>query len=163
MYVRGLIVLGLLMALGSTSGYCKEIKLIEGTEIKLQVFEKVSSASATEGQRFDLVLDEDICVEGEIVIPKGTKALGTVVHAQRKGMMGKAGELSIQVNYVLFNDQRIPLRATQGREGKDKMGTTVALTLLFGPIGLLKRGHDVEVLPGVVFPAVIDQTTIVIL
>jgi hypothetical protein len=55
------------------------------------------------------------------------------------------------------------LRASQGREGENKVGTTVALTILFGPIGLLKRGHDVEVLPGVVLPAVIDQTTIVAL
>ncbi len=163
MFVKGFKAISLVLMLLSTAAFAKDVKLLEGTEVKLQVVEKLTSASATEGQRFDLVLDDDIRVDGEIIIPKGSKALGTVVSAHKKGMMGKAGELNIQINYVLFKEQRIPLRASQGREGENKIGTTVALTVLFGPIGLLKRGHDVEVLPGVVLPAVVDQTTIVVL
>lgn len=163
MFVKEFKAISLLLMLLSTAAFGKDVKLLEGTEVKLQVTEKLTSASATEGQRFDLVLDDDIRVDGEIIIPKGSKALGTVVSARKKGMMGKAGELNIQINYVLFNEQRIPLRASQGREGQNKIGTTVALTVLFGPIGLLKRGHDVEVLPGIVLPAVVDQTTIVVL
>ena len=39
------------------------------------------------------------------------------------------------------------------------MGATVALTVLFGPIGLLKRGKDVEINPGLVLTAQVEQTT----
>lgn len=163
MFVNGLKVFPLVLALISTAAFGKEVKLLEGTEVSLQVLEKLSSASATEGQRFDLLLDDDIRVDGEVIVPKGSKAVGTVVASRKKGMMGKAGELNIQINYVLFHDQRIPLRASQGREGENKIGATVALTVLFGPIGLLKRGHDIEMLPGVVLPATIDQTTVVVL
>ena len=39
------------------------------------------------------------------------------------------------------------------------LGAAVALTVLFGPLGLLKRGHDVEMNPGTVITAFVDQTT----
>ena len=161
MKCKGIALAAFMLAAATDPAFAKEVKIPEGTSVSLQVLEKLTSATATEGQRFDLVLDDDIRVDGEVVVPRGAKAVGTVITARKIGFMGKAGELNIQINYVLFRDQRIPLRASQGREGESKVGTTVALTVLFGPIGLLKRGHDIEVNPGVVLPAVIDQTTTV--
>lgn len=37
------------------------------------------------------------------------------------------------------------------------MGFTIALTVLFGPLGLLKRGHDIEIKPGQTLTAYVDQ------
>jgi len=133
-------------------------KIPEGTDVRLQVTEKLSSATATEGQRFGLVVDENVVHGGLVLIPKGAKAVGTVMSARKRGHMGKAGELNIQINYLLIGDQRVPLRASSGREGDSKVGATVALTVLFGPLGLLKRGKNVEVNPGVVLTAQVDQT-----
>ena len=79
--------------------------------------------------------------------------------AKKKGYMGKGGELNVMLDYMLVNDQRIRLRSAAAREGNDKMGATVALTVLSGPLGLLKRGHDVEMNPGNVITAFVDQTT----
>jgi hypothetical protein len=135
------------------------VKLVEGTDLSLQFTEKLSSANATEGQRFNLTLDGDLRVNGVVVVPHGAKAVGTVVNARKRGFMGKAGELNIQVNYLLVGEQRIPLRASSGREGDSKVGATVALTVLFGPLGLLKRGKDIEINPGTAITAYIDQTT----
>ncbi len=45
----------------------------------------------------------------------------------------------------------------KGKEGEGKLGTTVALTVLFGPIGLLKRGHDVDIKAGTPLAAEVDQ------
>jgi hypothetical protein len=36
------------------------------------------------------------------------------------------------------------LRGTKGREGESTTGATVALTVIFGPIGLIKHGKNVE-------------------
>jgi hypothetical protein len=134
-------------------------KLPEGADVKLRIVEKVTSASATEGQRFNLELDEDVMVNGVVVIPRGAKAVGTVVNARKRGHMGKAGELNVLVNYLIVGEQHIPLRASAGREGDSKVGATVALTVLFGPIGLLKRGKDVELNPGTIVAAQVDQAT----
>lgn len=134
-------------------------KLPEGTDVRLQITEKLSSATATEGQRFNLVLDEDILVDGVVLVPRGAKAVGTVVSSHKRGHMGKAGDLNVQINYLVVGAQRVPLRASSGREGDSKIGATVALTVIFGPLGLLKRGKNVEINPGVVLTAQVDQTT----
>jgi hypothetical protein len=136
------------------------VKLAEGLDVKLQMAETLSSATATEGQRFNLVLDEDIRVGGVVVVPRGAKAVGTVVSAHKRGFMGKAGEMNVQINYLLVGEQRVPLRASSGREGDSKVGATVALTVLFGPLGLLKRGKNVEINPGTIINAFVDQTTV---
>lgn len=131
----------------------------EGTEVKLRMLESLSSATATEGQRFNLELDDDIRIDGTVVVPRGAKAVGTVMNAKKKGFMGKGGELNITLDYISVGDDRIRLRAAQGKEGTDKVGTTVVLTVLFGPLGLLKRGHDVVVNSGMIMTAFVDQTT----
>jgi hypothetical protein len=45
-------------------------------------------------------------------------------------------------------DQKVRLRGTKGKEGEGKVGSTVALTVLFGPIGLIKHGKNVEIKQG---------------
>ena len=140
-------------------GLASAAKLPEGTDVRLRMAEKLSSATATEGQRFDLVLDEDVQVGGIVVVPRGAKAVGTVVSTHKRGHMGKAGDLNIQINYLVVGEQRVPLRASNGREGDGRVGSTVVLSVVFGPLGLLKRGKDVEINPGTVLTAQIDQTT----
>ncbi|MFN0119435.1 MAG: hypothetical protein ACKV2V_02920, partial [Blastocatellia bacterium] len=53
--------------------------------------------------------------------------------------------------------QRIRLRANKGQEGEGKEGTMVALTVLFGPIGLIKKGKNVEVKAGTPLKAFVDE------
>lgn len=130
----------------------------EGTEVKLRMLDSLSSGTAVEGQRFNLELDDDIRIDGKVVVPRGAKAVGTVTHAKKKGFMGKGGELNVTLDYVTVGEERIRLRAAEGKEGDDKVGTTVVLTVLFGPLGLLKRGHNVEVNAGTVLTAYVDQT-----
>lgn len=52
--------------------------------------------------------------------------------------------MSLTVSSVTAIDgQHIPLRSSRSKAGKDHTGATVALTILFGPLGLLKHGNDV--------------------
>ena len=39
------------------------------------------------------------------------------------------------------------IQGSQGREGDSKTGATVALTVIFGPIGLIKHGKNIVVIP----------------
>jgi hypothetical protein len=72
--------------------------------------------------------------------------------------VGKAGELNVQLDYVLVGEQHVRIRAASGKEGDSKVGPAVALTVLFGPLGLLKRGKDVEMNPGTMFSGYVDET-----
>jgi hypothetical protein len=143
----------------SSNLYAQSIVTVsEGTEVKVRLLDNLSSNNAVQGQKFNLELDQDLRLNNQVVIQRGAKVIGNVVSARKKGFMGKAGELNINIDYLLLGDQRIALRATNASEGKSKVGTTVALTVLFGPIGLLKRGKDIELNSGTTFTAFIDQT-----
>ena len=131
--------------------------LKEGTDVKLKFAQDLSSKTATDDDPVNLVLDEDLKVGDVTVIKAGAKALGTVTHAKKAGMMGKGGELNMRLEYLLAGDTRMRLRGTKGKEGEGKVGAAVALTVLFGPIGLIKHGKNVEVKQGTPLLAYVDQ------
>ncbi len=108
----------------------------------------MSSKTAADDDPVALVLDEDLKVGDVVVIKAGAKAVGTITHARKAGMMGKAGELNMRLEYLIVGDSRLRLRGTKGKEGEGKVGATVALTVLFGPIGLIKHGKNVEIKQG---------------
>jgi len=157
-WIKALSLAGLLGICGMAAAGAP-ITIPEGTEVRLRLLDKLVSGTATEGERFNLELDEPLSLNGQVVVPAGAKAVGTVVSSKKKGFMGKGGELNVLIDYMLVNDQRVRLRAAKSGEGKDKVGTTVALTVLFGPLGLLKRGHNIELNPGQIIPAYVDQST----
>jgi hypothetical protein len=131
--------------------------LREGTEVPLKFTRELSSKTANEGDSVELTLDEDIKVGNTVVAKKGAQAVGTVSNAKKAGMMGKGGELNIQLVHLVVGDNRVHIRGAKGREGDSKVGATVALTVLFGPIGLIKHGKNVEVPAGTPLMAYVDQ------
>jgi hypothetical protein len=133
------------------------LRIPEGTEVVLRYNDHLSSATSSEGDRFSVTLDEPIVLAGGLQIPSGFRGVGEVTSAEHKGMMGKAGQLNVRLDYLSIGDSRIRLRASKGEQGKDSVGATVALTLLFGPIGLIKHGHDVEIQPGQLITAYVDE------
>lgn len=122
--------------------------LQEGSDVALKFDQELSSKTAAEGDPVVLVLSDDLTVNNAVVAKAGCKAYGEVTHAKKAGMMGKGGELNIRLDYLKVGDTKVMLRGSKGREGDDKTGTAVALTVLFGPIGLIKHGKDIEIKPG---------------
>jgi hypothetical protein len=121
----------------------------DGTEFNVVNQALVSSKTATEGDPVDFKVDADVAINGVVVIAKGTLVKGEVTHAEHNGHFGKSGKLSIRVSSTTSVDgQSIKLRAARGKSGSDATGSTVALTVLFGPIGLLKHGSNAEMKEG---------------
>jgi hypothetical protein len=123
-------------------------KLREGEDVDLQFAQDLSSKTAAEGDPVALTLVDDIKVDGVVVAKAGCKAVGEVSKAEHSGMMGKAGELSIRLDYLKVGDEKVKLRGTKGKEGESGVTSTVVLTVLFGPIGLIKHGKNVEIKQG---------------
>lgn len=135
-----------------------EINLPDGTEITVVTTEEISSKTATEGDALTFKVDEDVKVNDKVVIAKGTLVKGEVSNAKKSGRMGKAGSLGIRVlSTSSVDDQKIKLRASKGKEGDDKTGTTVALVVLFGPLGFLKKGKDAKIKEGTRIKAYTDE------
>lgn len=136
-----------------------KVVLKEGTEVKLKFSDALSSKTANEGDAVNLLLDEDIKVGDVVVAKAGCKAVGTVTNAKKAGMMGKAGELNMRLEHLTIEDNKVRLRGSKGKEGQGKEGAAVALTVLFGPIGLIKHGKNVEVKAGTPLTAYVDDDT----
>lgn len=135
-----------------------KLVLKEGTEVKLKFLDDLSSKTAIEGDPVSLELDEPLKVGDVILVRPGAKAVGQITNAKKAGMMGRAGDLSIRLDHLIAGDARVRLRGSKGKEGEGKEGTAVALTVLFGPIGLIKHGKNVEVKAGTPLTAYVDES-----
>lgn len=146
------------LALASTNQTQTEITIPDGTEISVVTAEEISSKTATEGDPLNFTVDEDVKINGKVVIAKGALVKGEVSDAKKSGRMGKAGTLSIRIlSTTTVDDQKIKLRASKGKEGDDKTGTTVALVVLFGPLGFLKKGKNAKIKEGTKIKAFTDE------
>jgi hypothetical protein len=135
-------------AFAQTAPATGKYSLKEGTDVKLKFADDISSKTAALDDPVTLILDEDVKVGDVVVARAGCKALATVSNVKKAGMMGKAGELNIRLESMKVGSYKVHLRGTKGREGDSKVGTAVALTVLFGPIGLIKHGKNVDVKQG---------------
>lgn len=134
-----------------------KLVLKEGSDVKLKFADDLSSKTVNDGDPVTLILDEDLKVGDVVVARSGAKAVGEITNAKKAGMMGKGGELNLRLDHLTVGDQRVRLRGSRGKEGEGKVGTAVALTVLFGPIGLIKHGKNVKVKAGTALNAYVDQ------
>ncbi len=134
-----------------------KLVLKEGSDVKLKFADNLNSKTAEDGDPVNLILDEDLKVGDVVVVKAGAKAVGEITNAKKAGMMGKAGELNMRLEHLKAGDERVRLRGSKGKEGEGKEGATVALTVLFGPIGLIKHGKNVEIKAGTPLAAFVDQ------
>jgi hypothetical protein len=122
--------------------------LRDGTDVNLVFAQDLSSKTSSEGDPVVLTLVDDLKVGDVVVAKAGDKAFGEVTKAEKSGMMGKAGELNLRLTYLKAGDTKIKLRGTKGKEGESGTTGAVVLTVLFGPIGLIKHGKNVEIKQG---------------
>jgi hypothetical protein len=108
-------------------GQAPQTVLPANSAIPMRFLEEVGSASHVRGQKFQLEVTDDITAGDQIVIPAGSIVTGEVIHAQKAGALGKAGELILAARYVDVAGRQIRLRAQLMQTGQDK---TIAAMML---------------------------------
>jgi hypothetical protein len=98
----------------------EKLVLKEGADVNLKFAQDLSSKTVADDDPVSLVLDQDIKIGEVVVVKAGAKAVGTITHAKKAGMMGKAGELNMRLDYLIVNDGRLRLRGTKGKEGEGR-------------------------------------------
>jgi hypothetical protein len=144
------------MLVAPTVAAAGTIKIPEGTEMVIRLNDSLSSGTSTEGDQFSITLSDPVRLSDGTTLNPGYRGRGEILKAKKKGFAGQAGELNIRINYIRIGDTRVRLRANKGSQGQGAMGATVALSVLFGPLGLLKHGHDVEIKAGQAITAYVD-------
>jgi hypothetical protein len=127
----------------------RRIEVPEGTEFVAVFTQALSSKTSAAGDAVKLTVDEPIVINGDTLIRAGAIVRGTITEAKGAGYMGRGGKLNMSVESVSLADgQHAKVRSSKAKGGDEKRGQTVALTVLFGPIGLLRRGNDAEIKAG---------------
>ena len=136
-----------------------KVRVKDGTEVNLRFAQTISSKRAAIGDAVNFTLDQDLKADDRVVARKGATALGTVTQVRKSGMMGRGGELNLRLDYLKAGDTKIKLRGLQGRQGDNKEGAMIGLTLAFGMVGFLKHGKQAEIKEGTPLKAYVDQDT----
>lgn len=110
----------------------KTVRLPADTPVALRLLEPVGSDTHVRGAHFKMVVAEDVVADERVVIPAGTPADGQVIHANKSGIFGKPGELTITSRSVSLGDRTIRLHALLSRIGTDH--TRLAANLILVPL-----------------------------
>ncbi|MGH9837205.1 MAG: PEGA domain-containing protein [Blastocatellia bacterium] len=142
-----------------------KVKLEEGTQVRLKLMEPLTSATAQVGQVVSFEVLDEVRVGEALAIAEGATAWGTIIEAEGKKFMGRAGKLALQIDYVKAVDgTKIPLRAsnptTQGKGKGVTTGIAVgASAVLFWPAApffLLMKGKQAQIPKGFHVAAFVD-------
>ena len=144
-------------------------RIPDGTRIAVRTMEQLSSATLKDGSPVTFAVVEDVVVDGEVVIKQGTPVRGTIVDAEAKRRMGRAGKLQYTVNETKAVDRSaIRLRALQDRKGDSNVTSTAVTTVAVGvfvpvaaPFFLQRKGHDIVVPEGTRIDTFVDGDHVV--
>jgi hypothetical protein len=84
--------------------------------VELRLRKSVSSATAQPDDRVEFEVAEDVRVDGEVVIKRGSLAWGTIAAAIPAGRFARKGRLAIDLNAVCLASGPLALQAWRGHE-----------------------------------------------
>lgn len=118
------------------------------TQLIISLDAPISSRTAKTGESFAFSLAEPILLNGEVVVPTGTKGVGEVVHAKGTGL-GVGGELVLAARTLDVNGKPLRLRSMKfGVVGKDQQTLAFAMAVTVGLPALFIRGKHIDIPQG---------------
>jgi hypothetical protein len=106
------------------------------TPVTLKVDDAITSKTARRGDRFSLTMIADIIVDGIVVVPRGARGEGEVVHAAGVGFGGRAGELIVAARFLEVGSERLPLQSFRiFKAGANNSAEAIGLMAAAGVVG----------------------------
>ena len=121
--------------------------LRSGTEVQLRTLEELTTNGKLlkVGRRFNLETTDAISVNGQVVIPAGSRAVGEVTSIRNKGMWGKSGNIEARVVYVSANGRNIRASGTLSDKGTTGTAGVVGAIVLLPVAGFFMTGTSAVV------------------
>jgi hypothetical protein len=135
--------------------------LAKGTALRLQTGNRITSETAKVGDRFYLMLDQNIVANGAVVAPRGMSVEAVVTAVQRAGQNGRSGEIVFQPTGLYIHGQTVPLAGTFTLVAPD-IGTQlhhIADTSFVHVAGPLPAGNEAKIEPGMMVTAMVAADT----
>lgn len=166
--LSAIVVMSLLVLLGAGTATGPQT-LPVGTQVNVHLLTPLSSGTAVAGEEFPVEVTENVVVEHHVVIEKGARGVGRVVHVSKA--TGKSpGQISIEImNVTAVDGATIHVHTYTRHEEQYEYGkahtSTVVGTLLTGPLGLFShnmvKGKDITLKPDQTLPAYTSATVAV--
>lgn len=113
------------------------------TEVILTPDAEANSKKLREGHTVPMRTVFDVMHNGVVVIPKGTRGMGTVTWRTGKGAFGKSAKMEITFNELtLPNGHRLPLAGMHRQEGEGNTGAAVGAAIAVGVFGAFVTGKS---------------------
>lgn len=130
-----------------------------GTPVPLRMAEGLTTEGKKlrVGQRFRLETAEPVVVEGQVVIPVGSPAMGEVTEVRNKGMWGKSGRINGRVLYVQANGRQIRMSGQLDDKGRTGTAGVVASIAVIPVAGFFVTGTSARIPMGGAVSGFIDE------
>ena len=106
----------------------KTVTIPEGTVITVRTGQSLSSKDSQAGQDWPATVAEAVDVNGAVVIPDGSEAMGTVVDAKPLGHFKGGALLQVQLTSVTINGKKYDVQTAsvqRAMKGKGKRSTVM--------------------------------------
>ena len=91
-----------------------------GTAIRVSLDHAISSATSQPGDSFEGTVSQTVVVEGQTVIPAGSRASGTLLDARESGRLTGRAQLKLVLSSIEVNGERYDVNTTSiSRWGSD--------------------------------------------
>ena len=131
-----------------------------GTPVPLKMSETITTKGKKlkVGYRIHLEVAEDVRVDGVVVIPIGSPAIGEVTDVRNKGMWGKSGKINAQLLYVTVNGRQIRLSGQFDDKGvAGGVGAAAVSAVVFLPAGFFMTGTSAKIDLGAPVKGFVDE------
>lgn len=131
-----------------------------GTEVPVRLLEELTTKGKKlrVGHRFRLETSEPVMVQGVVVSPVGSPAIGEITDVRNKGMWGKSGHLGARLLYVTVNGRQIRLSGAFDDKGvAGGVGAVAVSAIVFLPAGFFMAGTSAKVPAGTIFKGFVDE------
>ncbi|HEY5723749.1 MAG TPA: hypothetical protein VIT45_15665 [Allosphingosinicella sp.] len=119
------------------------------TEIPLSLNETISSKTHRLGDKVALTVAQDVKVDGVVLIPQGTRAVGQVTRRSNRGSFGKSGKMDVTFRYIDLDGTQIPVEGRHHQEGSGNTAAAIGAMVAAGVVGgLMVKGKSAKVEQG---------------
>jgi len=95
-----------------------------GTPITVRLQAGLSSSASRSGDSFDAVLDEPVVVEGQTLVPQGTRVIGRIVAAKKSDQVQNPGYLRLTLATLTLHGSPVAVQASsifvKGKSATDR-------------------------------------------
>ena len=122
-----------------------------GTVLEVRLQESLSTKTNQAGETFEMQLDKDLIIDGELLAPEASRVIGRLTHVKKAGKVEGRAQMGMDLQKIFVGDEEYTLRSNirsyeaeaTVKEDAKKIGIAAGAGALIGAIAGGKKGAAV--------------------